>query len=246
MVFCLSVDMCYAQNTAESSLFQCQPTTDQSGQVFTPNIPDFYFNHANARALTQQGNLTALSEERRTIFVFTTPPEATCNGTVLALEFCYLAFDGEIDRRRDFFNFASLTRNGLQFTVIDFDPFEINTNAEAAICSFLVDDGDDRQYICCETQTLPADEQFQIPSSDYAFGVVVLGDTDESLLLTFSGAVNTHFQFPYFQGIPIDNNNPDKMDETFTFRARDLQNEGSLLLLRLIIGTYLLIHKSNY
>ena len=232
-MFFLSVDICYAQNTTESSLFQCQPTTDQSGQVFTPNIPDSYFNHANALALTQQGNLTTLlgGRARGTVFVFTIPPEATCSGTVMAFEFCYQTSDQEIDKSRDFFRFVSLTRNELQFTVIDFDPIRIRANAQTAICSVLVEDGDNSQYICCETQTLQADEQFQTPSS---FGVV-LGQTDESLFLTFSG-VNTEFQFPHFQGIPT--GDPDKMDDTFTFIEGDLQNEGSLLLLRLTIGTY--------
>ena len=245
-MFYFSVENGYAQNTAESSLFQCQRTTDQSGQVFTPNIPDSYFNHVNALALTQQGTLTSLSVERRTIFVFTTPPEATCSGTVLAVEFCYLAFDGEIDRDdREFFRFASLSRDGLQFTVIDFDPIRIRANAQTAICSILVEDGNDSQFICCDIYTLPNDEQFQIPSSDYtSFGVATMRDgQDELRLLTFSG-VNTEFRSPHFQGIPADNDNPDRMEDTFTFTEDDLQSQGSLLLLRLIIGTYLLMHKS--
>ena len=238
----LSADICYAQNTAESSLFQCQSTTDQSGHVFTPNIPDSYFNHANARALTQQGNLTPLSGGRGTIFVFTIPPEPTCSGgTVLAIEFCYLTFDDEIDRSRDFFRFVSLTVSGFDFTVIDFDPFRIRTNAEEAICSVLVDDS---QYICCETQTLPADEQFQIPSSDYTFGLVTRRGENEIRPLTFSGE-NTEFRFPHFRGIPADNDNPNRIDDSFTFTADNFQNEGSLLLLRLLIGKYLLMQESN-
>ena len=228
-------------------MFQCQPTTDKSGHVFTPNIPDFYFNHANARVLTQKGSLTSLSGGRGTIFVFATPPEPTCSGgTVLAIEFCYLAFHSEIGRRREFFRFASLTGSGFDFTVIDFDPFQIETNAEAAICSVLVEDDDEesddddnnnRQYICCETQTLDADVQFQIPSSDYTFGLVTRRGENEIRPLTFSGE-NTEFQFPQFRGRPADNDNPDRIGDTFTFTANNIQNRGSLLLLRLIIGTY--------
>ena len=236
-MFFLSADICYAQNTTESSLFQCQPTTHQSGQVFTPNIPESNFNHTNALALTEQGILTPLIRGRGTVFVFTIPPEPTCSGTVMAFEFCYQTSEGEIDKSRVIFRFASLTRNELQFTVIDFDPIRIRANAQTAICSILVEDidGGNSQYICCETRTLLADEQFQTPSS---FGVV-LGQTDESLFLTFSG-VNTEFQFPHFQGIPT--GDPDKMDDTFTFTEGDLQNEGSLLLLRLIIGSYISTH----
>ena len=240
MVFCLSVDNGYAQTTAESSLFQCQPTTDQSGHVFAPNIPDLYFNHTNALQLTQQTTLTSLSIDRRTIFVFTTPPETTCSGTVLAIEFCSLAFDGEINR--EVLRFVSLNRNEFQFTVIDFDPISIRANAQTANCSFLEDNN---QYICCDTYTLPDDEQFQIPSSDYTFGVVIGREVKQYRLLTFSG-VNTEFRFPHFQGIPTDNNDLNGIGETFTLTENDFQNEGSLLLLRLIIGTYLLMHESNY
>ena len=232
----MSVDNACAQNTAESSLFQCQPTTDQSGQVFTPNIPDFYFNHVNALELTQQGNLATLSEERGTIFIFTTPPEPTCSGTVLAFEFCYLDFG--IRNNQEVFRFVSLRRDGLQFTVIDFDFVRIRTSEEA-ICSVLVED---EEYICCNTYTLPDDEQFQIPSLNYTFGVVIRSLMNRILPLAFSD-VNPEFQFPHFQARPIHNNNgPDSTGDSFTLTAVDLQNEGSLLLLRLIIGTQLAIN----
>ena len=226
----MSIDNSHAQDTP--SLFECQPTTDQSGQVFTPNIPESYFNHTNALALTQQGNLTSLSVKKMTIFVFTTPPETTCSGTVLAVEFCYLAFDEEIDSEdREVFRFMSLSRLGHQFTVIDFKPFKIEANPRKAICSVLVEDS---QYICCDTYTLPVNKQFQIPSSEFtSFGVVTRRNENEFRPLTFSG-VNTEFRFPHLRGIPT--GNPDNTDRTFTFPAGDLQNEGSLLLLRLIIG----------
>ena len=219
----MSVDDGYSQNT--SSLFQCQSTTDQSGQVFTPNIPESYFNQVT---LTQQGNFSSLQEDRGTILIFTTPPESTCSGTVLAFEFCYQADGNEIGRTdREVFRFVSLSRDGLQFTVIDFDYVRIRTNPQSAICS--IQDEEDRQYICCDTQTLPADEQFQIPSSEYTFGVVVRSRSSRLL--------DAEFRFPHFQARPINNNNgPDAIGDSFTLTAGDLQNEGSLLLLRLIIG----------
>ena len=189
----------------------------------------------NALELTQQGNLTTLSEERGTIFIFTTPPEPTCSGTVLAFEFCYLAF--EISNNREVFRFVSLRRDGLQFTVIDFDFVRIRTSQEA-ICSVLVED---EQYICCDTYTLPDDEQFQIPPLNYTFGVVIRSQMNLILPLAFSD-VNTEFQFPHFQARPAGDNGPDRAGDSFTLTAGDLQNEGSLLLLRLIIGTQLAIN----
>ena len=144
-------------------------------------------------------------------------------------EFCYQASQSEIDRSRDFFRFASLTRNGLEFTVIDFNPFRIN--ARGAICSVL--EGG-TSYICCET--FPASGQVQIPS---IFGVVIRGRTGESFPLTFNSSVNTEFQFPHYRGTPTaGNDNPNMIGDTFTFTEDDRQDEGSLLLLRLIIGSH--------
>ena len=223
---CLSIEKGYAQNTA---LFECQPTTDQSGQVFTPNISDSYFNQVSAVELTQQGNLIRQSEEIGTIFVFTTPPEPTCSGTVMAFEFCYMTAAGQIGRTdKNVFRFVSLSRDGLQFTVVtDFDPVDvtIRTSPREDICSVLVEDGDNSQHICCDTSTLPADEQFQIPSSNYTFGVVVRAKNRRLPL--------TKFRFPHFKARPIDDNGP---GDSFTLTEDDLQDEGSLLLLRLIIG----------
>ena len=227
---CLSIENGYAQNTTESSLFQCQPTTDQSGQVFTPNIPDSYFNQVSAVELTQQGNLIRQSEKKGTIFVFTTPPEPTCSGTVMAFEFCYMTAGGQIGTtNRNVFRFVSLSRVGLQFTVVtDVDPVDvtIRTSPREDICSVLVEDGDNSQHICCDTSTLPAGEQFQIPSSNYTFGVVVRSSYRRLPL--------TKFRFPHFKARPIDDDNGP--GDSFTLTEDNLQDEGSLLLLRLIIG----------
>ena len=181
-----------------------------------------------------------LSEQRGTIFIFTTPPEPTCSGTVLAFEFCYLASENEINRNdidREVFRFVSLSRDGLQFTVIN-NSVRIETSRSEAICSALVGD---EQYICCDTYTLPDDEQFQIPPLNYTFGVVIRRQNNEILPLAFSD-VNTEFQFPHFQARPDGNNGPDMAGDSFTLTTGDLQNEGSLLLLRLIIGTQLAIN----
>ena len=148
-----------------------------------------------------------------------------------------MTFGDEIGREnRIFSTFLSLSRDGLQFTVIDFG-IRIRLSPREAICSVLVEDEDDSQYICCDTYTLPADEQFQIPTSDYTFGVAIRRNINDFRLLTFSGE-NTEFRFPHFRGIPTDNDDPDRIGDTFTFTANDFQNEGSLLLLRLIIGTH--------
>ena len=102
----------------------------------------------------------------------------------------------------------------------------IRTSPREDICSVLVEDGDNSQHICCDTYSLPAGEQFQIPSSNYTFGVVVRANNRRLPL--------TQFRFPHFKARPIDDDNGP--GDSFTLTEDDLQDEGSLLLLRLILG----------
>ena len=149
-----------------------------------------------------------------------------------------------MSRENRLLTFLSLSRNGLQFTIIGIEAISIEVHPQEAICSVLVEDGRDSEYICCDTYTLPVNEQFQIPSSDYTFGVGIRSPHENSPL-AFSG-VNTEFQFPHFRAT----RDIDDLGESITLTTNDLQIEGSLLLLRLIIGTQSSIIKlymmSNY
>ena len=219
-----------AQTTAESSLFQCQPTTDRarSGQVFTPNISDSYFNDANARysrSLLGGQSLIRQNAARGTTFIYTTPPEPSCSGTVLAFEFCYQTKNNQISYTatdREIFRFLHLSRNGYRFTVNDL--ITVTTSPQWNYCTYLWGD----QWICCNITTV--NDQFHIPASNYTFGVVIINDIIRPL--TFS----SKYQFPHFQARPSDDNNEPVMGDEFILEPGDLKNESSLLLLRLLIG----------
>ena len=220
-----------AQTTTEYSLFQCQPTTDQSGQVFAPNIPDSYFNDANARySRTWQGgrSLIRQNEVNGTTFIYTTPPEPSCSGTVLALQYCYQTKNNQIgDTDREFFRFLHLSRSGYHFTVDDL--IIVKTSPQWDYCTNLWSD----QSICCDISTFAENDQFHIPASNYTFGVVIRNDNIRPLAFS---STSMEYQFPHFQA--SNNSGPD-IGAQFSLRPGDFQSPGSLLLLRFLIGMFM-------
>ncbi len=98
-----------------SSLFQCQSSSDQNGLVYTPNIPNEYFNHTNAADLRTSGGflvgLNVTVREKRATHIFTIPPESAsrnCSGSLVSIQYCYRARDRDINKRRDIFVLSSL------------------------------------------------------------------------------------------------------------------------------------------
>ncbi len=94
-----------------SSVFQCQSSSDQSGLVYTPNIPDFYLNDVNAAALwSSDGSFKRLITTERT-HIFTIPPESAsrnCSGSLVSIQYCYRARDRNINVEQTIFILSSL------------------------------------------------------------------------------------------------------------------------------------------
>lgn len=202
-----------------SSLFQCQLSTEQSGQVFTPNIPDFYFNHNNI-ANFSGSNLT--TSRMGFTYIFTIPSmsaQRNCSGTVVAIQYCYQHSNAVMGSGRNAFHFLILTRNESQFRVKQ--NFVITTNT----CT-----SGRKKGICCDRIALNVSDQFQINSTVLTFGVVV-GDVS---LLAFANTA-TEYNIEQFQvsigtvGALISN--------TFNLHGANVTGQ-SLLLLRFFIGMF--------
>ena len=209
-------------------MFQCQPTTDQSGRVFTPNIPDLYFNHTNAAAFrTGDGaNLTTVTEISRTIFVYTTPPESACSGIVTAIQYCYhTTININITMPKlSFLRFLSLSRDGFNFTVS-----EKRTGEANGVCSDYPGSDGQRVRVCCGKKNLATNNrQFRIPSN-YTFGVILLRNDIQPL--AFSGTADMKYQFPHFVR-RLSTSTPTSL----TLNEDDYQSDRYLLLMRLLLG----------
>ena len=227
----LLIETGHAQIT-NSPLFQCQFSSNQNGQVYTPNIPDFYFNDRNAE-VNFRTNLT--TSPHGTTYIFTIPPESplrNCSGTVVSLQYCYQARSSDIGPRktRSVFNLLFLTQNSMNFTVDR--KTTIQARPRGSKCT-----EPDRGIvqICCEITSLTGlsiYNRFHIPSSNFAFGVTIGNENVRPL--TFTSTTEYHVQ-QYKAALGA---NKPSLRSTFTLTNNTRVNDG-FLLFRFFIGSYM-------
>ena len=191
--------------------FQCQSSTDQSRQIFTPNIPDLYFN---ASAIwSNRDNFTQERSENGFTYIYTIPTDSeghNCSGTAVAMQYCYAA---NITRRRRPLDFLILDQDGLEFTV------RRRIRLNAPVCSTQSIDN----LICCTTEHLSSTSQFQISSLPFTFGII--------LRFAQLYSLPTENSVRQYEAMPRNNGSPGTI-----FTATSAES-SSLLVLRLIIGT---------
>ena len=211
-------------------MFQCQFFSEPSGFLYTPNIPDSYFNDENYRRnqIHDYDNNTVTGSRDGVTYVFTLPSESVqrnCSGRVESIQYCYQARNNDRDERQNVFNFLSLVQEpvqgGVQFTVNS--SITIQTTPEDSICS---DPPGGIQQICCDTTFLNATDQFQIPPSTYTFGVVIINNTVKPL--AFANTVTEYCVEQYQSALG-------SSFSLFTL-TENTQVNRSLLLLRFLIS----------
>ena len=215
-----------ALGTSES-LYQCTHSIEQTGQVYTPNIPDFYFNDMNAANFRTgpKANLTAA--RNGTTYIFPIPSESplrNCNGTVVSLQYCYQARNRDIGMNQSVFNILSLVKNGLDFSVSN--KIQITTSPRNRICT----QRNQQQIICCDNTSLQPTDRFEIPPTNYSFGVVV-GNRRSFRPLAFVSSAMEYRAEQYQASLGV--NGPSR---TFTLTDTNHIQSSSLLLLRFFIG----------
>ena len=200
-----------------SSLLRCQ-SSDRSGLVYTPNIPDFYFNVTNAAAFSLDSRVT-----NKSTFIFTITSESllrNCNGTVVSLQYCYQARNGDMGN----ITFLSLAQNGMQVKVNK--RISMRTTPQNNKCI------GDTEQICCVTGDLQPRQRFKITSSMYSFGVVINGRRP----LSFTTLATENYLKQYQVPVGMDTR------MRFTLSEDDRLNNPSFILLRFLIGN--LVHPS--
>lgn len=206
-------------------VFQCLPSCDSLNRhVFTPNIPDYYFDDSTAASFStgSVANLT-VAQGGFTHF-FTIPPlssaERNCRGTVVALRYCYRANNNlRMMRERVIFEFLYVNQNQLQPRMIQ-KRIMVKSKVRANICTF----ARGVQQICCDNYTLTESNQFQISTSSYFFGINILNSLPRPLMFRNDFNVQ-HYKKPSIRG------------RRYMLSNRDMVNEP-LLLLRFSIGKY--------
>ena len=163
----------YAASSAHAQLFQCQPSESNAyGQVF-PNIPDMYFNPAQA-ANSVTGtipDLTALGANLA--YVFTIPgmgANRNCSGGVVAFEYCYRTSRTIGSGQKTVFEFLLLTRNSQTFTLNS--KFPVRDDPGMAACMNIDQPGSTDQ-VCCSVSDLNIPNQHEAPTAEYIIGIAV-------------------------------------------------------------------------
>ena len=211
-----------SEYSASAALFQCQHSTHQDGQVFTPNIPDLYFDPASFK-----GMKNSVSKSRNGFtYIFTIPPESAernCSGTVVAIQYCYWVHKDNIGSIHDVFSFHSVTRDGFAFAVTD--SFTVRTTQhQESDCRKIMG----KDYLCCDTTTLGADNQLSISTDNYTFGVTIVNDQVKPYALNLAKFEVEHFQ------LALGANG--QLQAGMEFDAEQAAVIGGLLLMRLFIG----------
>ena len=214
-----------SEYSASAALFQCQHSTHQDGQVFTPNIPDLYFDHTNADDFARPGKDSLLTRPSNgTTYFFIIPPESAernCSGTVVAIQYCYRVHRNRINSAQDVFSFHSVTRDGFVFTVNS--SFTVRTTPhQESECTNIMG----MHYFCCDTTTLSADNQLSISSESYTFGVTII----DNQVTPYAFTDDTEFVVEQFQ-VAIGTTIPAGTSYTLT---GSIEMSGGLLLMRLI------------
>ena len=221
---CIHIIAATTSPPAASEVFRCQPSSDQSGQVYTPNIPDFYFDPSSVATGESDGSLSpnfpSLSSTRQTVHIIPIESLSECSGTVVAIQYCYSG------RELDLNSFLTIVQNFLAL-----DGKGATTNSITPIESFPSNDtcvaNSSGRIHCCDTVHLRQEQQFQIPSNPFIFGLRINRNSDGQLL-TFSNishdyVVNGYRETPLPPSQPVVFTNPIHL---------------GLPVLRLLIGKY--------
>ena len=160
-----SLDIFFAPISAavvysQSSTFQCQPSSDQGGQVYTPNIPDFYFDHVNVGSSSEVTDIRAPA-----VYVYPVSEDRDCSGTVVAIELCYRAFDRNQGSQQSIFTLIAMNQVGLHVT-----PYVVVTPTNGNCVQSLSE-----VINCCDIMHISNSQQFELPPSTslFAFGLQV-------------------------------------------------------------------------
>ena len=178
----------------------------------------------NAADFRTGGGANLTTSLDKLTYIFTVPSESplrNCSGTVVSLQYCYQARGSDIRRNTSIFNFLSLVQDSMQFTVKS--RVTIQTTPLDNICT---DPPGSIQQICCDSTSLS--DQFQVPSSSFAFGVEITNGNVRPL--AFKNSIS-EYRIEQYRVWQLRTNPGSK----FTFLSSEQVNGGSLLF-RFFIG----------
>lgn len=119
--------------------------------------------------------------------IYPLPSALNCEGTVSALRYCYrLSNSDQFGNELTIFTLLTLEQNGTVFTVTNV--IAVPSTPSGQICTGIPFSSAQR---CCDTLPLDMVDQFHLPTSNFAFGLLLL-DISLYRFSTFSVRVSHH------------------------------------------------------
>jgi hypothetical protein len=109
---------------------------------------------------------------RDELLVFPLPSTLNCGGTVSAVRYCYSSFDFELGSEKLIFTLLTLEQNGQNFIIRNV----INATSTPTVDICTEQDMDFEQRYCCDTLQLDAANKFNLPTPNFAFGIIGRAD----------------------------------------------------------------------
>ncbi len=205
---------------APVGLFQCKPSSEETGQIYTPSIPDFFFDHMNAADLSR-GDVNKLSREfTHIISIPAESAERNCSGTAMILQYCYTTNAEEFGHSKNVFNFLILSQDRERFRIKR--KLRIMSQPTESICTAV---SDATEVICCDTERLSSYRRFQIPRSPFTFGILPVYKDTQLLVIPLDEGASKQYR-----GVLQNSGN---INSTFTAASIDEMDSLSLPLLRI-------------
>ena len=204
-------------------MFQCQYTSDQSGQVYTPNIPDLYFDPGNAAAFSMGVEANCTITERGLTSIFTLPAESVkrnCSGEVRSVQYCYMAGGEDMGETRTAFSLVTLIQRDTLDQFLVKSTYDVESTPRSSICVR----AHNNSWYCCDKTPLDSN-LLDIDSTEYVYGVLI-GDYR---LMAFDDTA-TDFLVEQFQASLIVDTDESSSDRFI------LAENNQLPLLRFILG----------
>lgn len=226
MRICLS----YAASQTNKSLYQCQRY--KGPLYFTPTLPSVYFNPDSFASANVSNNLTETRDGVTYVFPIVSEAAAAvphCSGHVVAIQTCYQSLHSDLvgNEKVDFLRILLLVEQELQFNIAN--SFTIQASPVDSTCTTTTAAaGGNAKQICCETISNDFNNQFEITSSNFTFGV--LGINSNLRPLHFIEEV-TEYDVEQYQ-VSTGSNPMGSIPKV----SSTLVTSHSLLLLRFVVG----------
>ena len=187
-------------------------------------LPDVVLNDQTVARFS----LTYFHSEITLVYVFPLPDSLNCQGDVSALRFCYSSKETHFDTEQPVMTLLTMRQSGLTLNITNAIP--VHSTPSEQICTTSLFSS---SKLCCDTVRLNAQDQFSLPSANFAFGIIRANSTAELLAYISHehfDLVVEHYRFS------LDLFPPPAVGNSYTMARDYIKTDNTLRLLQFVMG----------